>query len=334
MQSTDPMPIAARPRVAAVVVTFNRKDLVGACLDRLIHQTRPLDEIFVIDNASTDGTREALEAQDLLAPANVTYVRMERNTGGAGGFHEGMRRAHEAGHDWTWIMDDDGEPDVAALEKMERHFGDEGVAVLLPNIDNPDAGVAHRAFFVPRKHVRGRTFVRPVRDDEWEGRDTLDIESYSFVGPCYPRWVIDRIGLPIADFFIHYDDVEYAMRASTLGRAVMVTDAWIRHKEQAKVNATEDKKTAGRQSRRVRYDALWLRYFGYRNFVYLVARGRIDAPRLPLFATHIRMVVGTVLQDDHKWQRFRFWNGAFIDGLLGRFDNDKPKRLLRLSARR
>ena len=44
--------------VAAVVVTFNRKELLCECLDALLAQTCPLSRILLVDNASTDGTAD------------------------------------------------------------------------------------------------------------------------------------------------------------------------------------------------------------------------------------------------------------------------------------
>src|SRR5260370_443057 len=103
--------------VAAVIVTFNRKGLLVRCLEAVRAQTRPCDRVFIIDNASTDGTTELLGNTGLL-DGMVDYVRLPVNTGSAGGFHEGMRRAYEAGHEWLWLMDDDGCPAPDRLETL------------------------------------------------------------------------------------------------------------------------------------------------------------------------------------------------------------------------
>src|SRR5258708_6170179 len=103
--------------VAAVIVTFNRKGLLVRCLEAVRAQTRPCDRVFIIDNASTDGTTELLANTGLL-DGTVDYVRLPVNTGSAGGFHEGMRRAYEAGHEWLWLMDDDGCPAPDCLETL------------------------------------------------------------------------------------------------------------------------------------------------------------------------------------------------------------------------
>jgi len=46
--------------VCAVVVTYNRKKLLLECLEAIRRQTRPVQGIYLIDNASTDGTPKLL----------------------------------------------------------------------------------------------------------------------------------------------------------------------------------------------------------------------------------------------------------------------------------
>ena len=100
-------------RVAAVVVTYNRVALLQQCLRALEEQSMPLTAIWVIDNASTDGTADTVRAMGL---ENLIYRNTGRNLGGAGGFAYGIREAAEAGYDALWVMDDDTIPERAALE--------------------------------------------------------------------------------------------------------------------------------------------------------------------------------------------------------------------------
>jgi len=108
----------SKETVAAVVVTYNRKHLLKECLDALLAQTRPIDAIIVMDNASTDGTPEFLEAQGYLTNPIIDYVRLSENTGGAGGFHYGVKRGYEQGFDWLWLMDDDVKPVNSTLAEL------------------------------------------------------------------------------------------------------------------------------------------------------------------------------------------------------------------------
>ena len=90
-----------KEKIAAVVVTYNRKELLKECLDALLAQTHPLDSIILIDNASTDGTPEFLKEKGFLDNPKIDYVRLSENSGGAGGFYEGMKRGYEKGFDWV-----------------------------------------------------------------------------------------------------------------------------------------------------------------------------------------------------------------------------------------
>jgi len=134
--------------VCAVVVTYNRKNLLLECLEAIRRQTRPVDAIYIIDNASTDGTPEVLKENGYIPelppfnlsepyeiehkisnlvdgnPINVFYVRMYENTGSAGGFYEGVKRGYERGYDWLWLMDDDGLPEKDCLMNLYKCTND------------------------------------------------------------------------------------------------------------------------------------------------------------------------------------------------------------------
>jgi hypothetical protein len=71
------------PTVAAALVTYNRKDLLVEAIDAVFAQTHPVERLFVVDNASTDGTG----GLPVLRDARVTYVRLPDNRGGAAASH-------------------------------------------------------------------------------------------------------------------------------------------------------------------------------------------------------------------------------------------------------
>ncbi len=71
-------------------MTFNRKFLPCECLEALLRQSFAVDSIFVVDNASSDGTETLLRERGYLNNPRIQYLRLESNLGGAGGFHAGM----------------------------------------------------------------------------------------------------------------------------------------------------------------------------------------------------------------------------------------------------
>jgi len=100
--------------VAVVVATLNRRDLLRKNLIQSQAQTRPIDEIIVVDNGSDDGTAEMLRTEF----SSVTVIRFKKNIGNVSGITAGMERAFENGHDWIWVMDDDAIAREDALEKL------------------------------------------------------------------------------------------------------------------------------------------------------------------------------------------------------------------------
>ena len=99
--------------VLAVVVTYNRIDMLKQCISNLRNQTFDQFDVLIVNNASTDGTYEYLcENTD----SNLTALHLNQNLGGAGGFNAGLRYGVENGYEYCWIMDDDTLPQQDSLQ--------------------------------------------------------------------------------------------------------------------------------------------------------------------------------------------------------------------------
>lgn len=193
------------PRVVAVVVAWNRRDLLGRNLDGLAAQTRPCDAVVVVDNASTDDSAAVASAH----PVVTEVVRMPTNTGGAGGFAAGIARAvvrHAA--DLVWIMDDDTVPTpgaLAALLSARERFGG-GVALCASRADWTD-GREH-----PMNTPRERVGLTPAQRAAAAAIGARQVRSASFVSILLDAAAVRAEGLPRADFFLWNDDFEYTAR--------------------------------------------------------------------------------------------------------------------------
>ncbi|MDX6368270.1 MAG: rhamnopyranosyl-N-acetylglucosaminyl-diphospho-decaprenol beta,3/1,4-galactofuranosyltransferase, partial [Nocardioidaceae bacterium] len=106
--------MSQRERVVAVVVTWNRRELLAESLRAILRQTDPPEQTIVVDNASDDGTAELLR-RDF---ASLDVVSTLTNLGGAGGFAVGLDRALRTGCDAVWLMDDDTVPEPTALAAL------------------------------------------------------------------------------------------------------------------------------------------------------------------------------------------------------------------------
>jgi rhamnopyranosyl-N-acetylglucosaminyl-diphospho-decaprenol beta-1,3/1,4-galactofuranosyltransferase len=206
-------------KVAVVIVTYNRADLLDRMLDGLAAQTRPADAVFVIDNASSDHTAEVLTSREDL-PLHVT--NSQANLGGAGGFHLGMRQAYEAGFDRIWLMDDDVVPAEDCLEVLLRHDGP-CLAAVREDLQGRLVEKAAITF-----DLRNPLAIRPktaVVDTTYASRAEMpaevEIQNVAFEGFMVKREVIAEIGLPDPSYFIFYDDVDFAIRARRAGYPIV-----------------------------------------------------------------------------------------------------------------
>ena len=213
-------------RVTAVVVTFDRLDLLRELLGRLgevMDATPELTEVLVVDNASADGTGAYLAGLD---DPRVQHRTLPTNTGGAGGFHTGLEWAVVRGADLVWLMDDDGLPDPDCLATLLEHAGELdfwGPVVV-------DRERSQRLVFPIR--LPGRTRVVHALDDVRAAAPGGLIRDVviPFNGVLVTRELVERIGLPREEFFIWGDDHEYRLRAERAGaRIATVVDARVLH---------------------------------------------------------------------------------------------------------
>ena len=201
--------------IAAVVVTYNRCALLADLVRSLLSQSYRLQRIFIVDNASSDGT-EHYGRRIAAEEGSVTYLRCPTNTGGSGGFHTGVRAAFEAGHRWLWLMDDD----VRALP--------DALAGLVPHLSR--AGCVHgrrrdfdgKPFFWQMRFSEKLAMPVPVVGNVFRDGSEFETNVGVFEGMLIERTVVERIGFPDHRFFITWDDAIYGWLASKVTRVLYV----------------------------------------------------------------------------------------------------------------
>ncbi|MBH0116146.1 glycosyltransferase [Salinibacterium sp. NG253] len=209
-------------RVVAVVVAFNRRELLMEALTALSTQSRALDAIVVVDNASDDGSGDAVRANF----PDIDLVTLDRNTGGAGGFAAGMAHALKV-HDptWLWLMDDDTIPTAsAAAELLSAVEAQPGVSIAGSRVIWTD-GRDH-----PMNTPREKPFVSQAERAAAVQAGTLAVRSSSFVSMFVSASAVRQAGLPVADYFIWNDDFEFSTRVLRDSLGIFVPASVVVHK--------------------------------------------------------------------------------------------------------
>lgn len=291
----------ANERVCAVVVTYNRKNLLRQCLATLRAQTRTLDCIVVVDNVSTDGTREML-AEEF---PELTVMKLAQNSGGAGGFHAGMRWAYEQGFEWVWVMDDDVRALPGALEKM-LSYGDIGDFIQARKSETYGMLIwealwdPHACF--PLNFTTDVSFAN--------GKDWTSIAYANFEGALIKRVVMEKIGFPDVRYFIAGDDSVYGFLASLHCRVIYINF----------VGMEKDVPPGRPRSRFHYYFQLRNRFLTYEHFV----KAGVPVSR-KLFLFHVYTAAWVLLKEIAGTPRERSWRNVktvFLgvrDGFAGRF---------------
>ncbi len=188
--------------VAAVIVTYNRLEMLKKCIDSLKGQVFPCD-ILVVDNASNDGTGEYLTGCD-----DLIYINTGKNIGGAGGFNTGIKEAVRRGYDYIWLMDDDCLPAEDALYNLM-----DASARLSANY----GWLSSIALWTDGKECRmNRQKLKKSYYDysHLMKYGIVQAEQATFVSLLLRSKTVMEVGLPIREFFIWGDDIEYTRRIS------------------------------------------------------------------------------------------------------------------------
>lgn len=193
-------------KIAAIIVTYNRLNLLRECINSLRNQSKKVDQIFVINNSSTDGTLDWLTNQ-----YDIITITQE-NTGSSGGQYTGIKMAFEKGYDWIWCLDTDIVLEPEALANLihtdeatsnkvgfltSAIFFEEGI---LANLNLPEL-------------VSSKLLLNHIINSD----KTIPIMTASFGSLLIPKNVIEKVGYPSKDFFIWGDDAEFTLRITSAG---------------------------------------------------------------------------------------------------------------------
>lgn len=208
-------------------------ELLRQAIAGLRAQTRPVDDLIVVDNASSDGTTEMLASDH----PDITVLALPENKGATGGFYEAIKAAYQSDADWIWVLDDDSIAKPAALAALlsaiERRDGDEPPALLCSRVEWTD-GRPHAMNLPVLRRRDAAALVESVRSG------LLPVRAASWVSLFLARSAVDRAGLPPEHFFYQADDIEYSARILRNARGYLVPESVVEHRTPTQHTAVDD----------------------------------------------------------------------------------------------
>lgn len=290
--------------IDVVLVTFNRLEKLKHCLECYDKQTVSFRNLIVVNNCSTDGTKEFLADYKCQEHKfNVHIIHLNSNIGGSGGFHCGQEYALALSPDWILLADDDAYAERDLIKRFNEF------------IDNIDVSkVSAICTAVKRVDSSLDLFHRQVKDslltlrigrnvpESFYNKPYFEIDFLSYVGAFLNAKVLEKAGLGCGDFFIYFDDSEHSIRLKKYGKIICVPKLIYTH-DSGQLTDARDKTLV----------ATWRDYYAWRNVIYMCKK------HMPLKAfcitllELIRFLVSKTLSREAKKVHWRGivdgWNG-------------------------
>lgn len=223
--------------IGVVICNYNKKEFVLQCIQSVLESKVHNFDIYMVDNASTDGSVDAVRKN---YGEQVTILENKENLGGSGGFNTGLRVVRDKGYSYFMCLDDDASVDENAINELYEYME-----------KNPDVGMAgarvyHRQFpdyiqqcglMIDFEHCQAHTLYA----DRLEDGSLPEVVECDTVATCAVMIRGDAIrttdvGIMPEDNFIYWDDMEWGHRMHLAGyRTVTLATAAALHQMGANV---------------------------------------------------------------------------------------------------
>ena len=222
-------------KIGVVIVTYNRLEKLKIALESYEKQNVKPKYILVVNNNSNDGTKEYLEQwKEENSNIEKLILNLDKNTGGSGGFYQGLKHSLELDSEWVWVADDDAYPQEDAFEiaqkYIEKHKDSKvelsAICGTVFKSDRTTIDCSHRRRIYTTVFNR---IAQPYSKPKDYEQDEFEINGFSYVGTMINKEKLKQTELTKKDYFIYYDDTEHSYRLSKLGKIVCIPSIKVVH---------------------------------------------------------------------------------------------------------
>ena len=216
------------PLIITIILNTNRRDDTLACLASLARSNYPNLKNLVLDNASTDGSAEAIRQQ---FPA-TQIIGLDQNLGYAGNNNVGIQAALELSADWVFVLNEDTVLDAECISKLvEIGERDSKIGVLGPLVYHADEPTVIQSAGGTVTSQWDAVQIGINETDRGQFSQPLDVDYISGCGILVRRSAIEQCGMIDARYFYYWEETEWCIRLHRAGwRVVNVPAAKLWHK--------------------------------------------------------------------------------------------------------
>jgi hypothetical protein len=206
-------------KAAIIICNYNKSDCVLECIQCILEQKFTDYDIYVVDNASTDGSAQAIREK---YGDCVTLIVNKENLGGSGGFNTGLKAAYEKGYPYLMCVDNDAMLDENAVGNLvaflDAHEEVGMAASKICHLEEPD--------YIQQfgQTIDFHYFCTEVpflnRLDDGTLPEYLYVDSAAACSLMVRRSVIEKIGFLPEDNFLYWDDTEWCYLCNQAGMKV------------------------------------------------------------------------------------------------------------------
>lgn len=287
-------------KISVVIVTYNRLEKLKNALNKYEQQEFKQENIIVVNNASTDGTKEFLEKWEKRDISKRFVINLEENLGGAGGFYIGMEKAVKLDTEWIWLSDDDAYPRKDALLNLNNYY--ESLSVKEKNRIVALAGIVYylggnlqpghrRSLELSKFKLR---FSIPKEEDY--NKIAFPINIFSYVGTLIKKDALLKVGLDEKDYFIYSDDAEHSIRLNKVGKIYCVPNSIVDHDTTKQAH-----KVIG-----------WGTYYETRNTLLLIKK---HFPKRYFWIKYLKGYISNVVLSSKSKKQKMLYKAAYSDAL-------------------